>query len=546
MWPLLLAALLLLPGLASLATASRQGAPLLTLSGQTPAQAFDCQWRNFTQTLDHFNASDSRTFQQQMVVCPGAWPAAAAAQAATGSLIFFLGNEAPLPNPPSQPIIFENAARMGALIVQLEHRYYGQSRPFPAPPDAPSGLLPTPQYAWLTIEQVMEDSKAAVEAVRRELGVPAAVPTLVIGGSYGGNLAAWHRVTHPDTFHAAIASSGPVKYTIGTPALGAAAQNFHDIIGAAVTAITGNASCADAVRAGGDEIMAARTPAELRALGERMQLCNASALAASAPAAPLSLLQAVYYAWAGNAVQVNGQGGALQNFTADACSVLQSALRNSSGDAPAALSVSARFINGGAAAQAQCWDVDVKYKAITDPAVDMPAYMYQLCSQGSPDQTALPSSGAARTLIPAYPLTEAQVVADCREAFGPALPPLTPPPVAADFEALLAAVGRVVFTNGERDGWGGGSIKAAIPGVVMGTVVYPGASHCTDVHAFNWNNTAEPRGWKPLRAKAMDMAIVWLEEARAAAGNGSQPASGGPHPRLRAGLAAAAAFASLY
>jgi pimeloyl-ACP methyl ester carboxylesterase len=60
--------------------------------------------------------------------------------------------------------------------------------------------------------QVIADTAAIVEHVRRQWGVPAAVPSVVIGGSYGGMLAAYHRVVRPDAFHAAIASSAPIHY----------------------------------------------------------------------------------------------------------------------------------------------------------------------------------------------------------------------------------------------------------------------------------------------------------------------------------------------
>jgi hypothetical protein len=65
-------------------------------------------------------------------------------------VIVFLGNESPL-GVPGQPIVFENARRLNALVVLVEHRFYGDSVPFPAPPDA---KVPTSDYKWLQIAQV--------------------------------------------------------------------------------------------------------------------------------------------------------------------------------------------------------------------------------------------------------------------------------------------------------------------------------------------------------------------------------------------------------
>lgn len=72
-------------------------------------------------------------------------------------------------------------------ILGLQHRYYGESMPFSAPDD----LLTTAQYKYLTIQQVIEDTAAVLAFVREERNVPAAVPAVVIGGSYGEHFDAY-------------------------------------------------------------------------------------------------------------------------------------------------------------------------------------------------------------------------------------------------------------------------------------------------------------------------------------------------------------------
>ena len=47
------------------------------------------------------------------------------AQRSSGNVVVFLGNEGPL-GVPQQPIVFENARRLNALVVLVEHRYYGR------------------------------------------------------------------------------------------------------------------------------------------------------------------------------------------------------------------------------------------------------------------------------------------------------------------------------------------------------------------------------------------------------------------------------------
>ena len=265
-------------------------------SHSDPYDSLKCQMRNFTQVLDHFNPAEESTFSQRYYVCPAAFPSDKSQAASEGNVILFLGNEGPLDNP-SQPIVFENAARMKALVIQVEvrhiispflpynflpnnsfkralkphlihcllyttscsvllqHRYYGTSMPFT--PDPSTKMLTTEQYQYLTIEQVMADTKSVLETVRREFHVSRHIPTVVIGGSYGGQLAAYHRLTYPETFQAAIAASAPIQYVLDTPMLCDTDEKYHQIIGRALDVMTGSSECSGNIRIGMKMIKAA-------------------------------------------------------------------------------------------------------------------------------------------------------------------------------------------------------------------------------------------------------------------------------------------------
>jgi hypothetical protein len=64
------------------------------------------------------------------------------------------------------------------LLPASFNRYYGESKPF----SVKSGKLPTDQYAWLTIQQVIEDTASVLTHVRSQLDIPDSVPAIVIGG----------------------------------------------------------------------------------------------------------------------------------------------------------------------------------------------------------------------------------------------------------------------------------------------------------------------------------------------------------------------------
>jgi pimeloyl-ACP methyl ester carboxylesterase len=212
-----------------------------------------CQlrWRNAT--LDHFSFAegDDETFPQRYYVCDKHWrratPAPAPSSAASdnennsnsdepalgsaGPIFFYAGNEADvLLYLNHTGLMWENAERFGALLVFAEHRYYGQSRPSKKPPRSvaadDSGAPPTTlaaasarrlraRLAHLSAPQAMADYVKLLRDLRAELRVPADTPVACFGGSYGGMLASWMRMKHPDSIDASVASSAPIFNFVG-------------------------------------------------------------------------------------------------------------------------------------------------------------------------------------------------------------------------------------------------------------------------------------------------------------------------------------------
>jgi lysosomal Pro-X carboxypeptidase len=109
-----------------------------------------CSVRYYDQTLDHFSFASppQPTFKQRYVVCDDNW--ALHADASRGPIFFYFGNEADVFLYVNHTgLMWENAAAMGAAMVFAEHRYYGQSVPFP---DGTAGCL-----RWLTTDQALAD-----------------------------------------------------------------------------------------------------------------------------------------------------------------------------------------------------------------------------------------------------------------------------------------------------------------------------------------------------------------------------------------------------
>jgi hypothetical protein len=156
---------------------------------------------------------------------------------------------------------------------------------------------------------------------------------------------------------------------------------------------------------------------------------------------------------------------------------------------------------------------------------------------------------------------------DRRAVFGSDIKPLHSPGFARNFMRLLRREGGVVFTNGDLDGWAGGSLSGSEtdaahdyysspdgdhgpkmedaklkqsdsphdsdgppgrdgppsgPGQEnwrerVAFITYKGASHCTDTHTYAWQTPGEPAEWKQQRAEAMDRAAAFAMPSRQAA-----------------------------
>ena len=87
------------------------------------AQAQPGRW--FSQQLDHFNPNDTRSFDQRYYMDETHF------RGPDGPVFLYVSGEAPLYGAPGAgSMLGELAAELGALIVAVEHRYYGDSLPF--------------------------------------------------------------------------------------------------------------------------------------------------------------------------------------------------------------------------------------------------------------------------------------------------------------------------------------------------------------------------------------------------------------------------------
>ncbi|TFK25968.1 hypothetical protein FA15DRAFT_638482 [Coprinopsis marcescibilis] len=95
----------------------------------------------------------------------------------------------------------------GANIV-LEHRFYGESNPYPD--------LSVESFRVHTIQQAIDDleyfaKNAVLPMVNGDKLTPDRAPWILVGGSYAGALVSWTIVDKPGVFFAGYSSSAPVQ-----------------------------------------------------------------------------------------------------------------------------------------------------------------------------------------------------------------------------------------------------------------------------------------------------------------------------------------------
>ena len=151
----------------------------------------------FDQQIDHpadGSSSPLGSFKQRF------WYSTQFAGSDESPVLFYFCGEAPC-DPFYATTMADAAMALGASVVVLEHRYYGQSKPFV------DETLDHMKY--LTIHNALEDA-ASFERWARD-NLPLKGKWLAVGGSYPGMLAAFYREKHPELVVGAWASSAPVN-----------------------------------------------------------------------------------------------------------------------------------------------------------------------------------------------------------------------------------------------------------------------------------------------------------------------------------------------
>ncbi|GMT34465.1 hypothetical protein PFISCL1PPCAC_25762, partial [Pristionchus fissidentatus] len=177
------------------------------LTSQAAETLFDGQiLANFSQKFDHFDQLDTKKWDQRYYYNPSN----ANKDLSSGQDVIFLmiGGEGEEPakwsgDPNVQ--IMQFAKYFGATVFDLEHRFFGPSRPI--------NDLKTESLRLLTMEQALADLAYFVQSMNKKYSY-ANPKWITFGGSYPGALSALFRSRYPELTAGAVASSAPINFKL--------------------------------------------------------------------------------------------------------------------------------------------------------------------------------------------------------------------------------------------------------------------------------------------------------------------------------------------
>uniref|UniRef100_A0A3B3S6E7 Serine protease 16 n=1 Tax=Paramormyrops kingsleyae TaxID=1676925 RepID=A0A3B3S6E7_9TELE len=177
------------------------------------------------QPLDQFDSQSTQTIPQRFFVNEEYW------DRPDGPVFLYIGGEGAISE---LSVLYGHHVQMaeenGALLVALEHRFYGRS----INPDG----LDVVNLRHLSSRQALVDLAAFHRYISERYDLSSQNTWISFGGSYAGALSAWLRGKFPHLIYGAVASSAPVKAMLDF-------STYNQVVGESLTneAVGGSDKC---------------------------------------------------------------------------------------------------------------------------------------------------------------------------------------------------------------------------------------------------------------------------------------------------------------
>eukprot|EP00794_Sanderia_malayensis_P019886 gene19886-21827_t len=208
------------------------------------------------QKLDHFNPAETRQFYQRYYVSTMYW------DQSTGPVFVYVGGEEELfSGYLLGGEIVELAQKYKALLLGLEHRFYGKS--------VPTNGMKLENLKYLTSHQALEDLKTFHAYASTTYRLTSYNRWILQGGSYPGALSAWGRSKFPNLFFGSIATSAPVVAEVDFP-------GYMTVVAASLSApeVGGSTLCSSSVQQAFETIETMITSRQFTKLQQDFSSCG--------------------------------------------------------------------------------------------------------------------------------------------------------------------------------------------------------------------------------------------------------------------------------
>mmetsp|Transcript_6814 Transcript_6814/g.11907 ORF Transcript_6814/g.11907 Transcript_6814/m.11907 type:complete len:481 (+) Transcript_6814:7-1449(+) len=411
------------------------------------------QW--FDQYIDHFNHQDNRMWKQRFYVNDTFYN-----DQLGGPVFFQIGGEGAIsPGYVTSLQMSRYAQSMGALQVTLEHRFYGESHPFPD--------MRVSNLRYLSSQQALTDAARFITHIKKLY--PNAGSVITFGGSYPGALASWFRGKFPTITQGAIASSAPVHAVVDM-------VTYLDVVGRSLDML-GGVACDNAVKQATTKLDSMlKSSSGLREVSSRFQTCTPL----HDPLDIQNFLSTVIGNFMG-VVQYNREIKSAPTVK-DLCKIMENTTQSPFDNL---VDLSNQFTSK---TPSNCIDVDYNkmiagLKNITnwgETGVGIRQWTYQTCAEFGFFQTT--DGGAAQPFGSGIPLSFYTGI--CREVFGFD----NEPPV--EFSNLYygsskpLGSSRIVFVNGNVDPWSSLSVLHNLSPTLLAVEV-DGGAHCSNMRPWS-------------------------------------------------------------
>jgi len=387
--------------------------------------------------------------------------------------------------------MYDLAQKHGALMVNVEHRFYGESMP--------TTDRSTKNLNVLTSDQALADLANIITYIKKSLNSNSS-KVITVGGSYPGNLAAYFRLKYPSVTHGSIASSAPVTAKVNF-------KEYMDVVGESIRYFSGS-DCYDALEQGAKQIAKLASNGfqsnEMKILEKDFNTCD--------PITNKLDLGVFYSNVMGNlqgTVQYNNEHAGVWNVT-DVCKVMTNT-ENSAYDRLVKLSTIFTEQSG-----AKCEDVSYKstidYLAniSPDPSNAARPWVYQTCNEFGYYQTADSPNQPFYAFKDALDLNFSRKM--CYDAFNGWESDPNVNFTNEKYGGVHLDATNIVFTSGTIDPWhalGVTNYTAKLPQYPSELPVYiTGTAHCNDLYAPNADSDPESLTYaREVVAKKVDQ---WL------------------------------------